>query len=50
MLNDNEASKIRRVCLHLLACTGQPYHDDAGIERRRQTATLVLTILNGGTE
>ena len=50
MLNDNEASKIRRVCLHLLACTGQPCHDDAGVDRRRQTATRVLHLLDGGTE
>ena len=50
MLTTNESTLIRRVCLHLLACTGGPCHDVDGVERRRQTATLVLTILDGGTE
>ena len=50
MLSHNEATTIRRICLHLLACKGGPCHDVDGVERRRQTATLVLTILDGGTE
>ena len=50
MLNDTEQSKIRRVCLHLLSCRGAPCHEVDGVERRRQAATHVLHILDGGTE
>ena len=47
MLTTNEATLIRRVCLHLLECTGGPCH---GVERRRQAASQVLDILDGVTE
>ena len=50
MLTTTEATLIRRVCEHLLICTGGPCHDYANVKGRKQAATEVLAVLNGGTE
>ena len=47
MLTENESTLIRRVCEHLLICTGGPCHDYANVKGRKQAATEVLAILYG---
>ncbi len=50
MITITETIKVRQMCQHLLKCKGAPCHPLDGVDRRRQTATYVLAILDGVIE
>ena len=47
MLNDTEEIKVRQICLHLIRCKGGRCHGKDGVAKRRQSAMLVLDVLDG---